>query len=474
MAEPVDDPGPGAPRSDSWQLPSVSLCPEPGLQLDTDGQLTAVLGEPVQLAHAPVARNDAERFVFRQLFESLVSVDCAGAVRPGLARSWRADPEGRVWTFRLRGNLRWADGSPVRGLAVRDAWERVEVEHPRLAVWGWLDPDSVRAFGDELEVALRRGVGRVPVLFSHPALALTARGPGGTPVGTGAFRVMRYLTPGEAILEGETAPQAIDLEPNPFHPEPPRGLGVVTVRLEPGADLRDLAGRADVLVPRNRDTIEYLQGLGGFTLRELPWDRYYVWLAAEPSRPMHRRLRGELVRRVVEAPGMIWESWGPMCSNPFERVRWATSERVDVGTALAVPVGDPDALALAERLAALTGITVERVDAASWSERLARGEAAEFVVPVRPALPVACGVGWELCATAPWAWCAAGGCGEGPAPAGGGIVDASAPARWSDVAQPLLATRATLAFREGLAGFTADADGVVRLHGAGWLRQAAP
>ena len=53
--------------------------------------LRIALLEPVDAGHAPTPANDAERLVFRQLYEPLVRVDCAGVVRPGLASRWRSE-----------------------------------------------------------------------------------------------------------------------------------------------------------------------------------------------------------------------------------------------------------------------------------------------------------------------------------------------------------------------------------------------
>src|SRR5438477_3560095 len=57
--------------------------------------VTIGLTEPVDPAHAPVPRNDAERLVFPQLYETLLQVDCEGRIVPGLARSWSGPTRAR-------------------------------------------------------------------------------------------------------------------------------------------------------------------------------------------------------------------------------------------------------------------------------------------------------------------------------------------------------------------------------------------
>ncbi len=80
----------------------------------TDGGADAVnvaLLDEVSAAHAPRPRNDAERLLFRHLYETLIRVDCQGRVYPGLAASWSTADRGRSWRFVLRGDARFWDGS---------------------------------------------------------------------------------------------------------------------------------------------------------------------------------------------------------------------------------------------------------------------------------------------------------------------------------------------------------------------------
>src|SRR5439155_19885395 len=59
------------------------------IALPGDRMATIALGDRVDPANAPHPTNDSERLLFRQLYETLVRVDCEGRVRPGLAASWR-------------------------------------------------------------------------------------------------------------------------------------------------------------------------------------------------------------------------------------------------------------------------------------------------------------------------------------------------------------------------------------------------
>src|SRR5262249_53921028 len=52
-------------------------------------------------------------FAGRQLFETLVRLDCSGQLRPELAVSWHAEDRGATWVLTLRPGARYWDGRPV-------------------------------------------------------------------------------------------------------------------------------------------------------------------------------------------------------------------------------------------------------------------------------------------------------------------------------------------------------------------------
>lgn len=52
-------------------------------------------------------------WIIDEAYEGLVSHDGTGAPVPGSAEKWDVSDDGKVWTFHLRDNLKWSDGSPV-------------------------------------------------------------------------------------------------------------------------------------------------------------------------------------------------------------------------------------------------------------------------------------------------------------------------------------------------------------------------
>lgn len=82
-------------------------------------------GEPQSIDPA-LADDVGSHQVAELLFDGLTVNDfTTGDILPGVARSWESDEDGDRWTFRLRDDVLWSDGEPVRASDFKYAWERV-------------------------------------------------------------------------------------------------------------------------------------------------------------------------------------------------------------------------------------------------------------------------------------------------------------------------------------------------------------
>ncbi|HEV8280375.1 MAG TPA: peptide ABC transporter substrate-binding protein [Candidatus Limnocylindrales bacterium] len=89
-----------------------------------DGTARILIGSPTTFDPAIVG--DAQSgAVINQFFEPLTTVDPSLELRPALAESWRMEEDGRRIVFRLRPNLRFSDGTPLRASDVVRSWLRV-------------------------------------------------------------------------------------------------------------------------------------------------------------------------------------------------------------------------------------------------------------------------------------------------------------------------------------------------------------
>jgi oligopeptide transport system substrate-binding protein len=73
-----------------------------------------------------VVQGVPESHLMQALFEGLVTEDPRDLHPiPGLAQSWEISPDGLVYTFHLRENLRWSDGSPITTDDFLLSWKRM-------------------------------------------------------------------------------------------------------------------------------------------------------------------------------------------------------------------------------------------------------------------------------------------------------------------------------------------------------------
>jgi hypothetical protein len=463
--------------------------------------------EAVRTRDVPAPANDAERVVFRNVYERLVDVDCSGAVLPALAVSWEHREAGRIWTFRLR-DAYYSDGEPLRPGDILASWQRTSerAELRRDPLWTWVRPESVRVGSDGmLEVALTRSLGTTPALFAADQLAAWRPADlGGWPAGSGPYRI-------------RVTEEGLALDPNPHHPAP--GFSPVQVAFAPGADPRDLfALEVDLLLLRARDQIDYALPLRQYTVTELPWNRVYCLISpffpgspavpdVSPPPPSERRrllerLRQELATNVAASdarPAASLDGDAPdgihcPVPEPGPGVDLRARRFIPALTSgenhpvLYYPEGDEDAERIAQRLVALTdregaaegGVAevlpvLPRADVLPVAEaedvprlwgRVDEGWLWGCVIPLVRDIPGPCLVEEALFTSGAWMWCHAGGC-------GGGEGAAPADPRLDGVILTLIATRAHLVTRRGLVGVAVDWEGVPRLAGAGWTGPAS-
>lgn len=65
-----------------------------------------------------------EANIQRDLFEGLVTEAADGSLVPGAAKSWEQDKSGKRWTFHLRENGKWSDGSKLTARDFVNAFQR--------------------------------------------------------------------------------------------------------------------------------------------------------------------------------------------------------------------------------------------------------------------------------------------------------------------------------------------------------------
>jgi peptide/nickel transport system substrate-binding protein len=150
--------------------------------------------------------------------EGLTSIGRKGRPVPGLAESWQQSGDGLTWTFRLRDQVFFHDGSRLTAQDVKRVLDAAILRKGRQFP-GLLDVASISSGSNPLElvVSLKRRSAFLLDDINEPITKDTPRGP----AGTGPFRVTR-LAPDEILLDahdryyrGKPAIQRIVLKPYP-------------------------------------------------------------------------------------------------------------------------------------------------------------------------------------------------------------------------------------------------------------------
>lgn len=168
----------------------------------------------------PAVQGDAgSAAISAQLFESLTTFDANLELRPALAESWVFDEGGRTVTFRLRPDLEFSDGSPLRPSDVVRSWLRlIDPAQPSplaslaLDIAGAeaylrgqnLDPAAVGLRADdganELTVDLVRPASDFPNIVAGPTFGVVPRGVGQDPAALGPGS--GFVSSGGYVLTG--------------------------------------------------------------------------------------------------------------------------------------------------------------------------------------------------------------------------------------------------------------------------------
>jgi|GEM_PF-396188 len=375
------------------------------------GAFVFALTESVQPGRAPLPHNFSERVVFAQLYETLVQVDCAGRVGPGLAEHWTCTDDSTTWVFTLREGARFWDGTRITADDVVQAWGNIQessaAARAATSPWAWLNArsETVRAVdARRLAVRLPEPHARFPMLMAHPATAVSVRRPGWTwPVGSGPCR-LRASDP-------EPMPDLRCL-PNAQHPDAPRWKSL-TFRITPGIDPRDLvAADLDLTLVRDMEAVGFFRDAPGFEPVPLPYSRLYLLICppdmnpSGPSRWKQAAARLDPARDVTAVSARSWpeivfpaggigacpQLSGPVTGTASARLDWNLAEKNLDGQVLAYPGDDPGAREMAQRLGALAGgstRTAALVDG-SLEFALQWQMAGAFVLPVEQLYPTGC------------------------------------------------------------------------------------
>lgn len=353
-----------------FPVPAVDICRTHGdSAIGRQDTVTVALAGPFRLDSIAQPRSQSEQFVSRQVYRSLVTLDCLGNIAPGLAGTWHAEDAGRSWVFGLSGE------SAVTAEVVRAIWDA----RRNGGLWPWPEILDVEVMDSlRLRVRLDRPHDSLPAAFADARLAITGV--------RGTFRVMYSASPpaGPVTATLFLVPAAPVASPVTLKVQVLRG----------GVDPRDaldfpragLLGRADVVITTDPRALAYADSRAEFQTLPLAWNVSYVLVTPAPSSEAKRvslpaAVRDSMARDLAPAtlrpaaPGSWWES--EPCTTPAPVATPAAAPRIVYAN------DDPIARSIAERLVALAAAE------GSWVNLLVPGGSAAMRPRTLPMTPAA-------------------------------------------------------------------------------------
>lgn len=176
----------------------------------------------------PLYATDGETFrVTRQMFQGLIGIEPGGVeIIPELATEWESNEEGTEWTFQLRDDVKFHDGTDFNAEAVCDNFQRMfeqnEAGQVAAEYWGYVmggfsnDPESslyqgCEATGEfEAVVTISRSTSGFPTMLSLSSLAMQS------PTAMEEGKANEIATQGEGFSFPEYASNPVGTGPYKF------------------------------------------------------------------------------------------------------------------------------------------------------------------------------------------------------------------------------------------------------------------
>lgn len=181
----------------------------PGASFAADGVLNVAQGSDVPTLDPTVDTSPIGLNVRKNIFSQLTNVNRKGEVVPELATAWSSAENTTVWTFTIRKNAKFHDGSPVRIEDIIWTYKKV-MEDKKSPVNSYLSKiKTIEKEGeDKIKITLIEPFApfdrQVTLIGVAPQKAYETMGPvqfAQTPVGSGPYKVLRWVKDDRVELE---------------------------------------------------------------------------------------------------------------------------------------------------------------------------------------------------------------------------------------------------------------------------------
>jgi peptide/nickel transport system substrate-binding protein len=175
------------------------------------GNLVYATGKDITCLDPHVGGDMPQASIAAQYLDSLVSQDAKGEIQPWLATKWTVSDDGLTWTFTLRDDVKFTDGTPFNADAVKANLDHmVDPATQSGTAGGYLKPYTSTTVTDETTavITLNRPYAAFLEVLAQPflgiesptALARPQAENCASPVGTGPFKIVSYTPQQEVKL----------------------------------------------------------------------------------------------------------------------------------------------------------------------------------------------------------------------------------------------------------------------------------
>jgi ABC-type transport system substrate-binding protein len=255
------------------------------------------------------------------IFEGLVGNSREGRPRPRLAENWSVSADGLDWTFKLRSDARFQDGTSLDAQAVKHSLdESLASLSDRSLQPGLQDIVGIDVVGPrEIVIRLRH---RSTFLLDDLSMPISKRGETGESIGTGAF-VTTSGSSEQIVMSSfrnyyQGAPQIQQIVWNPYP----------TLRTAWAGMMR---GEIDFLYEVGQDAVEFVQGES--SVSTFDFLRQYVYGVIFNSRREH--LANSMVRQALNfgvnrqlIVDQALRGQGVVAHTPVWPIHWAYDQSV--------------------------------------------------------------------------------------------------------------------------------------------------
>jgi peptide/nickel transport system substrate-binding protein len=216
-AAPVQ-PATAAPTEASAAAPEPTMVPEattpPEKVADPDAKITVALETIIENYDFMTNSTLNSAGIFEMMYDRLVNLDDKVVLQPMLATEWKVSEDGKVWTFKLRNDAKFWDGTPLTAKDVKYTVERMQLPDYNIGNTQYLnsqflfdkavvvDDNTIEIHTKSPVPALLYTIEEINILPEHIYSKLTPEEAGSkTIMGSGPFKFVNFTKDDLVTLE---------------------------------------------------------------------------------------------------------------------------------------------------------------------------------------------------------------------------------------------------------------------------------